>query len=174
MCVRERGVQIGKLEVECGNFKLGNVSQDSWVMFGSPCLKDPGKGPSAEPSIMWGLCAPEDKASLITVNDESQENTASPQASPGDPVRDLGVPSPFLPQHLGMERPCLPQAFTPLRPPLECATLSCTLLLTRTLALKLRGELGAGLDWGVEETGEHYLFKGKEPLTLPTSQTGFS
>lgn len=77
LCVREgrrgrerwRFVQIGKLEVECGNFKLGNVSQDSWVMFLSSCLKDPGQS-SQRSHLLCGDCAPrEDKASLMAVND---------------------------------------------------------------------------------------------------------
>lgn len=56
---RETETQAGvhaDREIECGSLRLGNVSQDSRVVFSSPCLKDPGKDPLAEPSVMWGLC----------------------------------------------------------------------------------------------------------------------
>lgn len=43
-------------ELECGSLRLGNVSQDSRVVLSSPCPKDPGKDPLAEPSVMWGRC----------------------------------------------------------------------------------------------------------------------
>lgn len=60
-----------------------------------------------------------------------------------------------------MERPCLPQAFPHSSPLWNVPLLSCTLLLPRTWNSEAEREVGNWVGPGLEETWEHYLFKGK-------------
>lgn len=65
-------------------------------MFLSPRLKDPGKGSSVEPSIMWGICILErEKPSSSLLISSPRKIRNHPQGSPGlgDPARDLRVSS---------------------------------------------------------------------------------
>lgn len=132
VCMRQTDMNKDR-EVRCVRLKLGNMSQDSWVAFLSPRLKDPGKGSCAEPTIMWGKCTPESKAPssspLITSPRKIQNHPLGPRrSSPGLGSFQLEV----LREHPGW-RPCLPQAFPHPSPLWNVPLLSCTLLLTRTL-----------------------------------------
>lgn len=96
-------------EVECGRLKLENVSQESWVAFLSPRLKDPGKGFSAEPSIIWEIHILERRkpsSSLLITSPRKIQNHPRGLSRPRRSSPGLGSFQPCVPwEHLGWRGP---------------------------------------------------------------------
>lgn len=143
-------------EVWCVRLNLGNVSQDSWVAFLSPRLQDSGKGSSAEPSIMWGLCTPRRKrpsSSLLITSPRETPHHPSPLrlSRPGRSSPGLGSFRRWVPrEHLGWRGPAFLR-HSPPPAPQECATFILYFASDQDWGiLKHRGTgtLGFGLDWG--------------------------
>lgn len=158
-------------EVWCVRLKLGSIeSRIPELCFLVSCLKDPGEGALLQNRLLCREMYPrEEGAILITINNQSQENTESPpgpRRSHGQDLRSF--------QLRGFRRSTQDggPAFlrhSPTPAPSGMCHFYLVLWLTGPWNSKAERDryVGSWVGLGLEQAWEYYVFRKRAPSTLP-------